>query len=101
DFYYSLMFFKKNISHTKIYWLLRVAYFSTAPTVVFTMAALGFIACYILVHQKFQLYVIRDLLSGLTVLTHGGDISCENYQRDIFLKLKFVVQRYQNSKRYF
>ncbi|RZC39923.1 7tm 6 domain containing protein, partial [Asbolus verrucosus] len=93
DFYYSVVLFRKKFSST-LSRLLTSIYYVTFPNLFFITTGNCFCVCYMIMYERFQVYIINDLLKNISS-DYAEDTSDESYQNKIRQNLTVCIKRHQ------
>jgi hypothetical protein len=103
NFYYAVAFFKKNFS-SQMSSILSMIYYWTLPWLFVCMTGGSFGISYIILHEKFLVYIINDLLkhisNGYTFDNDETLIRDRTYQSEIKKRLIISIKHHQVLTRY-
>jgi succinate dehydrogenase hydrophobic anchor subunit len=103
NFYYAVAFFKKHFS-SQMSSILSMIYYWTLPWLFACMTGGSFGISYIILHEKFLVYIINDLLkhisNGYTFDNDETLIRDRTYQSEIRKRLIISIKHHQVLTRY-
>lgn len=94
DMHYILMYISKRYGRGLLF---RIIYYFCLAHVCFTVTSIHLCWIYYIFHIKFQLYILKEKIEGLT---SDNDLFCDSVsQNEIYAKIKECVHHHLDLKR--